>query len=120
MAFFLGDGDREADAVRITYLSLAILDLVEIHAYIAAENSDAAQRVGSKLRESIHSLEQFPNLGKPGRVFGTRELNTSRIGETTYIVVYRVKRDMIQILRVLPGMRDIDTILDEGFPTEEN
>ena len=106
--------------MRITYLSLAVLDLAEIRAYIAAENPDAAQRVGVKLRESIHSLEQFPNLGKPGRVFGTRELITSRIGKITYIVVYRVKREEIQILRVLPGVKDIDVILEEGFLDEEN
>jgi len=106
--------------MRITYLSLAVLDLAEIRAYIAADNPDAAQRIGSKLRGSIRSLEQFPNLGKPGRVFGTRELHTSRIGKTTYIVVYRIKREEIQILRVLPGMRDIDAILEEGFPEEEN
>jgi hypothetical protein len=36
------------------------------------------------------------------------------------LVVYRVKNDTIQILRVLPGMRDIDAILEEGFPEEEN
>lgn len=106
--------------MRITYLSLAVLDLAEIRAYIAADNPDAAQRIRSKLRGSIGSLEQFPNLGKPGRVFGTREMNTSRIGKTTYIVVYRIKREEIQILRVLPGMRDIDAILEEGFPDEEN
>jgi len=35
-------------------------------------------------------------------------------------VVYRIKREEIQILRVLPGMRDIDAILEEGFPEEEN
>jgi len=67
--------------MRITYLSLAVLDLAEIRAYIAADNPDAAQRIGNKLRGSIHSLEQFPNLGKPGRVFGTREMNTSKIGK---------------------------------------
>ncbi len=69
--------------MRITYLSLAVLDLAEIRAYIAADNPEAAQRLGGKLRESIHRLEQFPNLGKPGRVFGTRELNISKIGKTT-------------------------------------
>ena len=106
--------------MRITYLSLAVLDLAEIRAYIAADNPDAAQLIGSKPRGSIRSLEQFPNLGKPGRVFGTCELNTSRIGKTTYIVVYRIKREEIQILRVLPGMRDIDAILEEGFSEEEN
>jgi hypothetical protein len=36
------------------------------------------------------------------------------------VVVYRIKRDEIQILRVIPGMRDIDAILEEGLPEEEN
>ncbi|MDF5731646.1 MAG: type II toxin-antitoxin system RelE/ParE family toxin [Rhizonema sp. PD38] len=49
--------------MRITYLSQAILDLVEIRAYFAADNPDSAQRVGSKLRESIHKLKQFPLFG---------------------------------------------------------
>lgn len=106
--------------MRIAYLSLAVLDLAEIRSYIAADNPDAAQRLGNTLRDLINRLGQFPNLGKPGRVFGTRELNTPKIGKTTYIVVYRVKREEIQILRVLPGMRDVDALLEEGFPDEEN
>lgn len=106
--------------MQIKYLLQAVLDLAEIRAYISTNNPDAAWRVGSRLRESINALTEFPNLGKPGRVFGTREMNTPKIGKTTYVVVYRVKREEIQILRVLPGMRDIDTILEEGFEEEEN
>lgn len=106
--------------MRIKYLSLAVLDLAEIRAYISTNNPDAAWRVGSSLKESINALKQFPNLAKPGRVFGTREMNTPKIGKTTYVVVYRVRQEEIQILRVLPGMRDIDTILEEGFEEEEN
>lgn len=106
--------------MRITYLSLAVLDLAEIRAHIATHNPNAANRVGSKLRENINSLEKFQHLGKPGRAFGTRELNTPKIGQTTYVVVYRVKRDEIQILRVLPGMRNLDAILEEGFKDEES
>lgn len=106
--------------MRITYLSLAVLDLAEIRTYLAAYNPDTAQQVGHKLRNTINKLERLPNIGKPGRVFGTRELTTPRIGKTAYIVVYRVKRDEIQILRVLPGMRDLDAILEAGFPEEEN
>lgn len=98
--------------MRIKYLSLAVLDMAEIRAYISANNPDAVQRVGNRLKESINALKQFPNLGKPGRVFGTREMNTSKIGKTTYVVVYRVKQEEIQMLRVLPGMRDIDAILE--------
>jgi toxin ParE1/3/4 len=106
--------------MRIVFLSLAVLDLAEIRAYFSADNPKVAQRVGSRLRDIINQLGQFPNVGKPGRVFGTRELNTPKIGKITYLVVYRIKREEIQILRVLPGMRNIDAILEEGFPDEEN
>jgi toxin ParE1/3/4 len=104
--------------MRVKYLSLAVSDLAEIRSYIALHNPDAAVQVASKLRQSITSLKQFPNLGKPGRVFGTRELTTASLGKTSYVLVYRVWRDEIQILRILPGMRDIDAILEEGFGEE--
>jgi toxin ParE1/3/4 len=54
-------------------------------------------------------------LGKPGRVFGTRELIIPKVGKVTYVVIYRVVQDEVQILRVLAGTRDIDALLDEGF-----
>ena len=64
---------------------------------------------------------QFPNLGKPGRVFGTRELVIPQVGKLSYILmIYRVQGESIQILRVLAGIRDIDTILGEGFEEDEN
>jgi hypothetical protein len=55
---------------------------------------------------------------KPGRVFGTRELIIPKVGKSTYVVVYRVAGDAVQILQVLAGTRDIDTILAEGFDEE--
>jgi toxin ParE1/3/4 len=106
--------------MRITYLSFAVQDLAEILAYFSVDNPDAARRVSQRLKKTIDSLTRFPSLGKPGRVFGTRELITPKIGKTAYVVVYRMKREDIQILRVLPGMRDLETILGEGFPEEEN
>jgi toxin ParE1/3/4 len=105
--------------MRITYLSLAIVDLAEIRAYIDTHYPNLAQPIGNKLRDSINGLAQFPNLGKPGRVFGTRELIIPKAGKSTYIVVYRVAGDVVQILRVLAGTRDIDTILAEGFDDED-
>jgi plasmid stabilization system protein ParE len=58
----------------------------------------------------------MPNLGKPGRVFGTRELITPKIGKPAYVVVYRVKDTRLEVLRILPGMRDLDNLLNEGLP----
>ena len=106
MVIHLGNRKRETESMRITYLSIAVLDLVEIRAYLATQTSQEAQRVGNKLKKSINALEQFPNLGRPGRVYGTRELTVPKINNTNYIVVYRVSNQQIQILRVLPGMRD--------------
>ncbi|MFM7427910.1 MAG: type II toxin-antitoxin system RelE/ParE family toxin [Elainella sp.] len=106
--------------MRLTYLSTAVWDLVNIRAYIAADDPAAAQRVGSRLSKIIQGLVQLPSLGKPGRVPNTRELVTPRIGKTVYVVVYRFRTDRVEVLRVLAGMRDIDQILTEEFPEGED
>ncbi|MBD1860012.1 MULTISPECIES: type II toxin-antitoxin system RelE/ParE family toxin [Leptolyngbya] len=106
--------------MRVTYLSLAVWDLTEIRAYIADHDPDAAQRVGQRLAELISRLSKMPSLGKPGRVFGTRELVTPKMGKKAYVVVYRIRAEQIEILRVLSGGQDIDQILEEPFPEEEN
>jgi toxin ParE1/3/4 len=54
------------------------------------------------IRASVERLATSPGLGRPGRVTGTRELV---IVGTPYIVPYRVKADVIQIITVLHGAR---------------
>jgi toxin ParE1/3/4 len=106
--------------MRIIYLSSAVLDLAELRSYISTSYPNLAQEIGDKLGTNLNSLARFPNLGKPGRVFGTRELIIPKVvGKRTYVVVYRVVGDEVQILRVLAGTRDIDTILEAGFEEEE-
>ncbi|MHC5613751.1 MAG: type II toxin-antitoxin system RelE/ParE family toxin [Nostoc sp.] len=87
--------------------------------YIANANPSAAREVATRLQQIIKKLLVMPNLGKPGWVFGTRELVTPLIGKTIYLVVYRVQDTRLEILRILPGMRDIDRILDESGIDEE-
>lgn len=106
--------------MRVTYLSVAVLDLAEIRSYIAVDTPDTAQQIGNQLAQAINRLSTFPNLGKPGRVEGTRELITPKLGRTAYVIVYRIRLERIEVLRVLSGMRDIDQILEEEFPNEEN
>ncbi len=104
--------------MRVIFLSSAVADLAEIRAYVAVNYPNLAEPIGKKLRNSLNGLAQFPNMGKPGRIFGTRELVIPKVGKKTYVVIYRVNDDAVQILRVLAGMRDIDTILEEGFGVE--
>lgn len=100
--------------MKVVFLSLAVKDLVSIRNYIARDNPDAAQQVAVRLKSIVQKLATMPSLGKAGRVSGTRELVTPRIGRTFYIMVYRVKANRLEILRVLPGMRDIDRLLSES------
>jgi toxin ParE1/3/4 len=111
----VSDRPKVIDTMRITYLSLAVLDLVAIRAYLSTNNSNLAQPLGNKLKDSFNGLAQFSNLSKQGRVFGTRELIIPKVGKSTDIVVYRVVGDEVQILRVLAVTQDIDTILAAGF-----
>ncbi|MGB3788226.1 MAG: type II toxin-antitoxin system RelE/ParE family toxin [Phormidesmis sp.] len=100
--------------MRVVFLSLAISDLVSIRNYIAQDNLDAAQQVAARLKSIVQKLATMPSLGKSGRVSGTKELVTPKIGKTFYVVVYRVREERLEILRVLPGMRDIDRLLSES------
>ena len=46
----------------------------ELRSDIAQDNPKAANRIASALLEAVERLARLPNLGRPGRVAGTREL----------------------------------------------
>jgi toxin ParE1/3/4 len=68
--------------------------------YIAKDNLSAALNQLDEIEGQTDRLADYPKLGRPGRVKGTRELVVNR---TPFIVVYRIKGEMVQILRVLHG-----------------
>jgi toxin ParE1/3/4 len=68
--------------------------------YIAKDNLSAALSQLDEIEGQTDRLADYPKLGRPGRVKGTRELVVNR---TPFIVVYRIKGEMVQILRVLHG-----------------
>ncbi|HBB35039.1 MAG TPA: type II toxin-antitoxin system mRNA interferase toxin, RelE/StbE family [Cyanobacteria bacterium UBA8803] len=99
--------------MRLVFLVTAVEDLVAIRSFIDQDNAEAAQKVAARLKEIINGLKKLPSLGKPGRIFGTRELVTPPIGKTAYVIVYRASDQRIEILRILHGARDIDSLLLE-------
>lgn len=86
--------------MRIRWLSRAAEDLAHLHAYIAQDNPEAAATEAANVVEAVKRLEDYPASGRPGRVQGTRELVISR-----YIVAYRAKEGVVQILRILHAAR---------------
>jgi len=81
----------------------AIDDLISLRAYIAEDNPAGARGVALHIIYNIEqSLPNNPQMGRPGRVPGTRELV---IPKTPFVVPYRLQRNVIQILRVYHGAR---------------
>lgn len=70
--------------------------------YIAQDNPKAAIEQGDRIEHQVSRLIEHPELGRPGRKQGTRELVINR---TPFIAVYRVKprAKRIELMRVLHG-----------------
>ena len=75
----------------------AIEHLARLREYTARDNPNAGNRIASALLEAVERLAKLPNLGRPGRVAGTRELVVSG---TPYIIHYRLRGDRLEIVAV--------------------
>jgi toxin ParE1/3/4 len=91
-----------AAPVKIRWTLLAVAHLESAHDFVAAERPAAAGKMMDRILSAIEALERHPDLGRPGRVSGTRELV---ITGTPLIVAYRLRRNEIQVLAVLHGAR---------------
>jgi addiction module RelE/StbE family toxin len=88
--------------MRVRWLRTALRNLDDEASYIAADDPGAARLVVARVLEAVATLESQPALGRPGRVPGTRELV---VRKTRYVVPYRVRGDVIEILRVFHTSR---------------
>jgi toxin ParE1/3/4 len=86
--------------VRIRWTEQAGRNLDDVEAHIAQDNPETALQVVLTIIRAVEQLLVYPNLGRPGRVPGTRELV---ISGTPFLVPYRVRREAIEILRVFLG-----------------
>ena len=77
-------------------------DLIEIFDYILVDNPLAAEKTLDVIYREIRYLCEHPNLGRVGRVSGTRELVLSG---APFIVPYQVKKNTLEILRIYHSAR---------------
>ena len=85
---------------RLEYAPRYFRRLEDIRERIAVDNPTAARRIVERIRAAVTRLAASSVLGRPGRVVGTRELV---IPGTPYVVPYRVKGDIVQIITILHG-----------------
>jgi len=85
--------------MRVKWLRSALANLESIGEYIARDNPVAARETVLRIFEAVDTLARDPgaSVGRPGRVAGTREL----IVTPNYLVPYRIKGEVLEVLRVM-------------------
>ncbi|WAC48125.1 type II toxin-antitoxin system RelE/ParE family toxin [Asticcacaulis sp. SL142] len=82
----------------IVWMTAARVRRNEAMEYIARDSPQAALSQLDEIQRQTRLLIDQPNIGRLGRIKGTRELV---IRNTPFIVIYRVTDQAVQILRFL-------------------
>lgn len=82
--------------MEIVWTRKALDNLDAIAAYIARDNPQRASSFVGEIKDKTELLAHFPAIGRPGRVPGTREL----VVHENYVLPYRIKGGVVQIIRV--------------------
>ena len=93
---------RNGLPMRVRWLKKAVRSLDKAMEYIAQEDEETARIISDYIHMRVESLQEQSYQGRPGRIFGTRELV---MGKYPFIVPYQVKNEELQILRVFHTSR---------------
>ena len=88
--------------MKVVWSPKAISHLVAIRRYIARDSDTTAALVAARILEALDTLATQPQIGRPGRLPGTREMVVTG---TPYIVPYRVRHDRLELLAAFDGRR---------------
>jgi addiction module RelE/StbE family toxin len=84
--------------MHVRWKSAALKDLAEIAEHIAEEYPGAARRVVSEIRRQSLILSRHSDIGRIGRVSGTRELVITKF---PYVIAYEVTQKYVDVLAVV-------------------
>jgi toxin ParE1/3/4 len=89
--------------VKLRLLPAAIRDLIELRAYVAADNPAAAESVAARLDKAIALIAERPMIGRPTPQRPTREWSVPGL---PYLIPYRIEGDTVEILRIWHTSRE--------------
>ena len=78
----------------------ALRDLESLHEFVSEDRPSAATNMVERILSGIDALSRHPELGRKGRVAGTRELIIS-----PYVVAYRVKHSAVELIAIIHSAR---------------
>jgi toxin ParE1/3/4 len=80
----------------------AVRHLIQLRDYIAKDSEQNAAAVAGRIVKAVTLLQVHPEMGRPGRIAGTRELV---VPDTPYVIPYRVHRERLELIAVFHGRR---------------
>jgi addiction module RelE/StbE family toxin len=81
---------------------MSLADRDAIMDYVAQDSPKAAIELDLEFEAKAENARQRPKLYKPGRMKGTREI----VVRPSYVMVYRVTGDLVEIVRVLHAAQE--------------
>ncbi|MDT9183855.1 MULTISPECIES: type II toxin-antitoxin system RelE/ParE family toxin [Cyanophyceae] len=90
-----------------SFSDAALADLDEICASLSAINPDVAIRFFEKVRDKCRQFAQFPNMGKN---YSHIKANLRGLIVENYIIFYLPRPDGIDIVRIINGYRDLESL----------
>ncbi|MBL8174225.1 MAG: type II toxin-antitoxin system RelE/ParE family toxin [Bryobacterales bacterium] len=86
--------------MKVVWSRRAVRHLVALREYIAKDSEQSAALAAKRILDAIDLLQTQTEMGRPGRVVGTRELV---IPDTPYIIPYRIRDDRLELVAVFHG-----------------
>ncbi len=88
----------------------AIRDLESISSYFTEVNVDAGEKFLQGFSKRCQQLVNFPNIG---RSYDDLQVNLRGLPLEGYIILYRAIDDEIEIIRVVNGKQNLESLFDK-------
>ncbi len=86
--------------MKVVWSRRAVQHLIALRDYIAGNSPQNAAAVAERILHSVELLSTQPQMGRPGRVVGTRELV---IPDTPFIIPYRMRGGSLELIALFQG-----------------
>ena len=87
----------------------ALADIDEIWLYIAQDNVTAADKMSSKIYDTMYQIADYPRIGHIREELTDQPFRFLSVYD--YLIVYDPTKTPVEIVRVLHGQRDMKSVL---------
>jgi toxin ParE1/3/4 len=86
--------------MKVVWSRRAIRHLVHLREFIEKDSEQNAALAVARILKAVDLLRSHPDMGRSGRVLGTREL---LVPETPFIIPYRVRHERLELIAIFHG-----------------